>query len=167
MTEDPSVLSADTSWGSHLVPLMACVVNTTGPVLEVGMGYWSTPLLHRYCLAAGRTLVSIEDNAKWTEQFKPYHVCHHKVGSANYDEYLKNASHQPWSVVFLDHSPGRRRAADAVMFQDVAEYILSHDYSGAEVYDPFQEVIGNWKYSKVAAFSPSTLVLSNTKEIPF
>ena len=151
--------SPDTSWGSHLVPLMACVCATRGAVLEVGVGDWSTPLLHAYCAAGGRKLVSIDEDRPWVEKFAKLRVCEHEIYAAKYDAVIPSLSAQEWSVVFLDHSPGWRRAADALLFLESADYVLSHDYSGAEVYEPFEAVLDRWTYRAVAKFSPSTLIL--------
>lgn len=159
MSAPGSVLAPDTSWGSHLVPLMACVCATRGPVLEVGVGNWSTPVLHAYCNAAGRRLVSVDEDKLWIQQYLPMRVCQHSVASVRYDDYLHRASGEEWSVVFLDHSPGERRAADALLFRDTAEYILVHDYSGAEIAAAFAPILEMWPYRAVAKFSPSTLVL--------
>ena len=151
----------DTSWGSHLVPLMACVTATRGAVLEVGVGYWSTPLLHAYCAAAGRTLISIDEDKSWIERFKEYHIGRHVVEHANYGEYLCTMAEKQFSVVFLDGSPGHTRADQAMLFRESANLIVIHDYSGAEVADPFKAVLDNWKFRAVAQFSPSCLVLGN------
>jgi len=156
---EPVTCGADTSWGSHLVPLMACVCATRGAVLEIGAGHWSTPMLHRYCTAGGRRLVTLDNDRKWIEQFADMRVCEHELHGCKYDDVLPALAKQQWSVVFLDQSPGGRRAADAMLFRDSADYILSHDYSGAEVYEPFAAVLDNWLYGAVARFSPSTLVL--------
>ena len=58
------------SWiyGTHLVPLMACVVESSGPVLELGCGRWSTPVLRAYCLAAKREFVSVDSNRNWADK---------------------------------------------------------------------------------------------------
>lgn len=155
-------LGPDTSWGSHMVPLMACVCATRGAVLEVGVGYWSTPVLHAYCAAAGRKLVSVDEDRVWAEKFAECRVCDHEVRGVSYSEFIPHAaSHHKWSVVFLDQSPGHRRAADAMLFKHSADYILVHDYSGAEVRDSFAPILKHWEYKAVAKFSPSTLVLGN------
>jgi len=151
----------DTSWGSHLVPLMACITATRGAVLEVGVGYWSTPLLHAYCAAAGRTLVSIDEDKAWVERFKEYHIGRHEVSHANYDQRLAELAARQWSVVFLDGSPGHRRADQAMLFRESANLIVIHDYSGQEVSFPFRAVKDKWPYRAVAEFSPSCLVLGN------
>ena len=36
-------------WQSHLPALLACIAVTHGPVLELGVGHFSTPHLHALC----------------------------------------------------------------------------------------------------------------------
>jgi hypothetical protein len=81
----------------------------------------------------------------------------------NYDEELPNLAKQEWGVVFLDHSPGQRRAQDALLFRDTAKYIVVHDWSGKEVREGFtDEVLDHWTSQHVVdKYSPSSLVLSD------
>jgi len=44
------------NWGTHQVPLITVVVNTKGPILELGCGDFSTPILHALCTAEKRLL---------------------------------------------------------------------------------------------------------------
>ena len=136
---EPVKLGPDTSWGSHLVPLMACVCATRGPILEVGMGHWSTPLLHRYCVAGGRRLVSVDENLNWVAQFTDMRVCDHTMSQVRYDQFIPDAAKREWSVVFLDHSPGWRRAQDALLFLDAVEFIIGeHGKGGFKEFRPVE-----------------------------
>lgn len=112
---------ADPAYGSHLVPLAACLSATQdGAVLEVGVGHWSTPFLRRYCLAAKRHLVSLESDPAWAKQFG--------LQPVRYDVAIPLMAAQQWAVVLIDHWPEQRRAADALAFVGHARYILVHDY---------------------------------------
>lgn len=162
----------DTSYASYMSPLVACLAASDGPVLELGMGHWSSPFLHRYCLAAGRYLRSVDEDPAWIEPFKQYNlVSYHEVGFGIYDFVFEFYARQQWGVVFMDHSPGERRPADAVMFKSTAKFIIVHDYSGTDGDKPsmaalFEPVRKQWKNAVVAEYSPSTLILSNS-EIPW
>lgn len=104
--------------GSHLVPLVRCLAVTSGPVLEVGVGVWSTPFLRRYCGAAGRRLESVEADPRWAAEFGAKLV--------DYDDELPRLAEQAWSVVLIDHWPATRRLTDAARFWR-ADHILVHD----------------------------------------
>jgi len=107
--------------GTHLVPLAAALVATTGPVLELGCGDWSTPFLTRYCKAAGRELLSLENYPKWAAEFG--------VPCVDYDVAIPAAARREWSVVLIDHRPSERRIPDAIRFVGKTEYLLLHDYA--------------------------------------
>lgn len=157
-------ITSDTSWGSHLPALAACVCATKGAVLEVGVGHWSTPFLRRLCMASGRKLVSVDEDALWAGQFADQKRSHHEVHFARYNEFLKARATEEWSVVLLDHSPGFRRAQDALLFHGRSDYIVVHDYAN-EIIEGFAPILERWPYREVAHFSPKTLVLG-VREIP-
>jgi hypothetical protein len=138
--------------GTHLPHLAACLVETGGAVLEIGRGSWSTPWLWRYCAAASRLLLSVDDAPQWVAAWPefPGHI-------VNYDEFVPQAAARPWGVVLLDHSPGERRAADAMALRHVAERIVVHDMDRRSVSANFTpEILGHWPIRRLDG---STLVL--------
>ena len=155
---------------THLPALLSCLAVTTGPVLEVGIGEFSTPLLHAACVQRG--LVSVEADADWfhkfAEIFRRYN--HDFIFSPVYNA-LPNLAQQNWSVVFIDHSPGIRRVPDALLFRKRADYIVIHDYEPGEPIagedlvrvDPVKHLFPYWKACQ--RYYPYTMVLGN-KEIP-
>ena len=148
---------AEEEWASYLPDLAACLLATKGPVLEVGAGAWSTPMLAAFCRAARRPFVSIDED---------HAFCRDPTRWANYSVELPNLALEKWSVVLLDHSPGWRRPADAMLFRDSAEFIVSHDYAG-EQEEGYAPLLGHWRHRRVSStFSPKTLVLSATQRIP-
>lgn len=52
-------------YGSHVSLLALAAARSTGPIVEFGCGFWSTPILRR--LAAGREVISYERDADWAE----------------------------------------------------------------------------------------------------
>lgn len=161
-------------WGSHFPPLMACLAATKGPVLEVGMGNFSTPVLHSYCLAypyhpvtSYRDLVSVEENSDWFHQFSDLMGHRHRILHSEYGVLEKLSRQTFWSVVFIDEWPEERRAGDALLFKDSAEYIVIHDVQSEGVMGNLRPLLHNWKYQKTyTRYLPATIVLSNTREIP-
>jgi hypothetical protein len=55
--------------GSHLPLLMKLLDQTNGPVLELGMGLFSTPFLHWACYEKKRSLVSYENKKDFYDMF--------------------------------------------------------------------------------------------------
>lgn len=154
-------------WGSHLMPLMACCAASNGAVLEVGMGDYSTPLLHSYCVAAGRLLVSVETNTEWREKFRWCETPNHRIPFINDYSDLRIFMHQHFGVVFLDQSHGDRRAGDAMLFRDSAEYIVIHDAQADDVMGPLKTILPQFQFNRMYdRYFPHTMVLSNKRPIP-
>ena len=59
-------------YGTHLAPLIRAMERTTGPVLELGVGFFSTPYLHYACQSTGRHLTSYETSKTWAGCFTRY-----------------------------------------------------------------------------------------------
>lgn len=124
MTADEQLM-----WGSHLPALGACLaVTETLDVLEIGMGQFSTPFLHAYCVSAGRKLVSVEADTDWaTKMFLEHDLHSYLVGP--YDQALPPLASRQWGVVLIDNSPGgERRRKDFEMFFSRSQYVIVHDY---------------------------------------
>lgn len=147
------------AWGSHQPALMECIAKTTGAVLELGIGYFSTPLLHHYCEASGRTLVSVEADAEWYKSFRHYESGMHTLILAEYDDIIPKLAQRPWSVVLIDNSPGgARRAKDFTTLWPNSEYVVIHDY-----HQDNEEAIGplltGLKTRIFTEYQPPTLVV--------
>jgi hypothetical protein len=145
-------------WASHLPALFSCLLATNGAVLEVGAGEWSTPLLRKFCEVAGRLFGTIEEDEEWARKTGSLYVPLSRMTG-----HLKQSASQPWSVVFLDHN-GHRRAADALLFVDSAEYIVIHDYPAPDIFDALE--LSRWKHAIVnKAARPHTLILTQSDEL--
>jgi len=151
--------------GSHLPVLLACLRATTGPVLEIGCGHISTPCLHSAC-CPWRPLVSLEENPHWLAVFQEWAVDGHRV-EADSPENLAQHARQPWSVVFVDDSPGPPRAENVRLFLPVADYVVVHDAQGEDIMVPMRPVIAGVPHQLMhRRFFPWTLALSMTRPIP-
>lgn len=164
--------------GSHLPILIEIMAATDGPVLELGMGLFSTPYLHWACYDTRRKLVSYESKESFNNLFvfddprevgnkyEEYHQIIY-VPDNKWDEVDLFAEH--WSVVLVDHAPGRRRRVEINRLSIHADYILVHDsddlpkhkehYRFDEIYPLFKY---RYDYDKVF---PRTTVLSNFKDL--
>ncbi len=60
-------------FATHIPVLLACLRHTTGPILEFGSGWFSTPIINAF--AVGRFARTIEADAKWHPVVTP--VCTH------------------------------------------------------------------------------------------
>lgn len=157
-------------WGSHLPTLIAAVVSSSGPVLELGMGNFSTPALHSLCtsLGTGHRLVSIEKESVWAEKFSQYLSDAHKIYCVDYRHYLENITPDTkWGVVFIDSSPGG--SARAELFKLVVNrsaYVVVHDYHLENEEHIAPILVGLRSVKVVKTYSPPTLIVSKNYELP-
>lgn len=159
----PPDLIPGLKWGSHQPALVSAVVLATrhskSPVLEVGMGHFSTPLLHALTGAVGVDLYSVEADKDWASQFLHYAGPHHSILGCEYDELFLKIDPLAFSVAFLDNSPGDHRAELFERLLPMAQYLVVHDY-----WEEIRELIEakNLSYYHVIAerYEPPTLVAS-------
>ncbi len=133
-------------YGTHLPALMRCMERTTGPVLELGMGIYSTPFLHYACQNAGRHLTSYETDAKWAGFFTRYGYESDLHSIRIVADWDAAEIERPWDVALVDHDPSGRRIVDIKRLAPHARYIVAHDadakfdmvYHYSRIYPLFQ-----------------------------
>ena len=148
-------------WGSHLPVLIKTMSLTNGDVLEMGMGFYSTPYLHWVCDMQKRKLVSYESIEKYFRLFRQYKSESHEITFIK--DWDSAAIEKPWDVVLIDHDPAIRRIIDIKRLANLAKYIVVHDtqpeedwsYKYSEIYPLFKY---RYNYTKVISH---TSVLSN------
>lgn len=112
------------NWKNYLPLLLEALEQTEGLVLEYGMGDGSTPLLHDYCKATGRMLISYDGNREWANKYEHLASDMHKIYYVdNWDEAFNSAA----TVVLIDHAPGERRGIDIVKYSKTGAYVVCHD----------------------------------------
>lgn len=131
---------------THAPVLQEFIRRTSGPVLELGMGHCSTPLLHDLC--DGRLLVSVENNPDWFERFAHYGRGaagkHHVALVKDWDEIPAGR----WAVALVDQAPGEARSGSILALRDVADYIVVHDTEpgAAHLYPGVAEALATFPY---------------------
>lgn len=114
---------ANPEWGTHIPLLIKLLEHTEGPVLELGMGISSTPLLHALC--QNRKLVSYENDPIFTEMFKKYQTANHDIRLVtDWDDAELN---HLWSVALIDHKPDARRKEEIKRLRWFCDYLIVHD----------------------------------------
>jgi predicted O-methyltransferase YrrM len=155
-------------YGTHFPMLADAVMTFGGPVLELGAGHYSTPMLHYLC--RGRyALVTVDNDNEWLRQFRNYEVdSHHKFELAtDWKTWVQTptATNVVWGVVFIDCKPGEERAALVKHFLDHAQVVIAHDT------ETDYDVGGNYQYEPVfkqakyradfCRYRPYTTLVSN------
>lgn len=131
----------DPNWGTHTPLLLEVLKQNDGPVLEMGMGISSTPLLHAMC--QDRFLLSLDNDPTFTEMFRKFKSKYHKIELVNWEE-AQIIAH--WGAVLIDHKPEERRKEDIKKLADIAEFLVVHDtepdkedlYHYSEIYPLFK-----------------------------
>ena len=150
--------------GSHLPLLMKAVAETTGPILELGCGLYSTTPLHWACWVPQRKLVTYENNPGFFDFLKAYQTEWHEVHCI--DDWDAIDISGPWSVAFVDHEPGLRRGIELGRLTH-AEYVVVHDSEGRNGHKyGLSKSAGlfRYKFEYLNAF-PHTSVFSNTHDV--
>lgn len=148
-------------WASHLPVLIKTLERTTGPVLELGGGLFSTPYLHWMCHVQNRRLITYDHVERYYEFEKQLaNEMHDVIFVEDWDKVEFN---DYYGVVFADHAPAERRVVEIERLKDKADFIVVHDtelrheyeYNYKSIYPLFR---WNVKYREAM---PHTSVLSN------
>ena len=162
------VTNAANPSGTHLPYLARLLQRINGPILELGSGFFSTPLLYWHAVSRGQQFRSYETNKSWADTMgAPVEF----VG----DWSQVNMREMRWSLVFIDHGQSmvRKRTLPplrgdhAIAVKDNTDYVVLHDtepqheetYGLCEVWSQFKHRIN------FTDILPHTTVLSNTHDL--
>lgn len=153
---------------THFPLLMKMVNHTTGAILELGSGLFSTPLLHWMCFEKQRHLITVERHAHYMDFAKRFDIGNHHVFHIKQVE-KSSFPDAVYTIVFIDHSPKRPRTRgdDAMLFIEKCRYMVLHDagkdgkskYGYEQLYPHFK-----YRYDWEGAV-PHTTVLSNIDDL--
>jgi hypothetical protein len=153
--------------GTHLPVLKHMVGVTTGPVLEMGMGYNSTPILHELC--QDRLLVSLDSQTEWVEKFADLRSLSHKIRTvSNWDDIARYLQTILWDIVLIDHWPCERRIIDMQLLRHNTRFMVVHDTEPrvAHCYN-YEPTLSLFRYQwEFRDLEPYTTVVSMTDSIP-
>jgi len=165
---------SNSNYGTHMVPLITAIQNTSGDIFEMGCGDYSTPLLHAVLCNTQRKLLSADTSLQWLNLFKylendkhifEYVKVYDDDWSINPKPYIWDSiGDQLWSVVFIDHRPGDRRKIDIKRFENKAEIIVVHDTE--EKSYGYESVFCDFKYRyDYKIYNVYTTLVSNTIDV--
>jgi hypothetical protein len=114
------------NWASHLPVLIRILQISEGPVLELGSGIFSTPVMHWLCLESKRRLVTYENVPDYYNMVKRFSYGMHEINLIeNWDKIPIENEH--WGVAFVDHNPPERRKVEIARLANIADYVVVHD----------------------------------------
>lgn len=127
---------------------------TSGDVLELGMGLFSTPYLHYACTGSKRKLLSLENDKGWLRHFKGSTFMHFLYSNEYHQLELVDVYEdsplidKEWDVVLVDQTPDLSRKETVKKLANKAKYIIIHDsnpqhekvYHYSEIYPLFKYI---------------------------
>ena len=160
-------MNVSLNYGTHLPALIKAMQKTTGDVLEIGMGVFSTPYLHYQCMLSNRKLVSYENYQNWMNFFLKYNYpnANHEINFV--EKYSDAKIEKPWSVVLIDQTPDSSRIEEVRRIANLATYVICHDSNGRKdnTYH-YSEIYPLFKYKTVwDKDSNHAVILSNFADL--
>lgn len=111
-----------------------------GSILEIGIGWWSTPLLHGFCEATSRRLASVETTSKWLLEVAP-------VFAAEWHGFWSQipAATDPWALVLID-GDASQRAPLIHSLRENCQCLVVHDTEpeSRPNYPGMEEALAEW-----------------------
>ena len=145
---------------TYMPLLIRAVLATRGPVLELGAGLYSTPLLHWLAAENRRKLVTYEKYPEYYEFAQLFKSRTHAV--QRIDDWMAIDTKTHWSVVLIDQDS--KRAQTAILLKNNADIIILHDSDhpscGYHAVYPHFTYRYDWTFCK-----PHTTAVSNTMDV--
>lgn len=148
-------------YATHLPHLIRAVLIAGGPVLELGTGDYSTPILREICRHQKRALTSFENDPVWFGKFNDLpldsFLSIHKVAPDWSDLHLD----LDYSVIFLDLHPPEFRKPVLERIWKRGDIIVAHD---SEVL-AFDWAQCKYHHEFTSPEGPKTMVAGNTLDV--
>lgn len=117
-------------YATHQRLLVRYLMQTTGPILELGCGGYSTPLIHEIAESQGRHVDSVDSDPSWMRMFQQFESNLHKLHLvADYDDFPPRPH---YGLAFIDHAPHLRRRVDIRRLIGAADVFVIHDTESPE-----------------------------------
>lgn len=142
-------------YGTHLPALMYALARTTGPVIEVGSGLFSTPVLHGYCFGGWRKLTTVESDPLWREWMQ-------ERFTADWHQIVPAIPDGEFDVALIDGAPASSRGPTIEALRSRCRLLVIHDTN-----DPGMGLdLSGFKWRRVwRDLAPWTDVVSDSVEL--
>jgi hypothetical protein len=119
-------------YATHQPFLWHYLKKTKKPILELGSGYGSTPLIHLYSEHFSIPVSTLDHDWVWLGRFKNYQTSLHELIYVDVEEngwqsYIDAIPNKEWGVVFIDQGSWQSRVDTARFLRDKADYVIIHD----------------------------------------
>jgi hypothetical protein len=158
---------------THAPVTAAMIQRTTGPVLEVGVGHFSTPFFHFMC-QGDRELVSVDTDDAWIDFIQQrFNSPNHRYYCTDLELISEKFFGDPgykdkrWGLAFVDCSPETDRRVCIELLRTRADYIVVHDSEPLATVYLWGDLFNSFKYQfYYDTYHNGTTVISDVKEIP-
>lgn len=159
-------------FGSHVPALVTSVMAYPGRVLEVGVGYFSTTLLHNL---HPEYILSVDTDPTWIGKCQWMELEYHKFRHVSDWDKLFEIIGLEWDVVLVDNNGYDARFDTIKRLQDTAKIIVVHDTGERHMEfweedgvtkEGLTELFGSFAYRiDYTGASPVTTLLSNIVDV--
>lgn len=152
-------------YASHfpvLLQVLRCLMPSS--ILEIGAGFYSTPLLESWTYARGGEHYILETDSAWAKSISSLFG----IKITNFcGGQLPIEVNRNWDMAFIDCAVERTRAGYALALRENARIIILHDSNPDwDAAYKYSAIIPQWKHHRqFAACYPHTLLLSNTDDV--
>lgn len=158
-------------------PVLIHTINTIkeGNVLEYGVGWNSSPIMHLVCGLQGRNLLSVDTDKKWLGKFTSYQNGSHELLHLSEEDLCKwdhSLFKEKYAIAFIDGAPGEARQLFIEAIKDNVDYFVVHDTEEVlKKENPHPCFSYKWDFSgfkhqyHLSKGGPATSLLSNLDEI--
>lgn len=162
------------AFATHVPLLSAAICSTAGNILELGMGHYSTPMIHYISSMTQRQAFSVDADEHWCNFFEfelsnsKYHNFYCTKGEP-ISEWIKLLPPIPqYDVAFIDHAPEPDRVICVELLRNRATYIVVHDTDpdicSGGIYN-WGNIFETFKYHHTVNYGNNTTIVSETREI--
>jgi hypothetical protein len=132
---------------THQRLLLASCLRTQGPILELGCGWYSTPLLHEIARAQQRKVYTVDNNWDWLAEYQKFDTEYHEIILIGWwGELLKKVKEGYFGVVFCDQGqPAEREYAIRELVSKADVFVL-HDTEEGFAYG-YDRLLGYSRYN--------------------
>lgn len=119
----------ESNYATHQKVLRKVLTLVDKPVLELGSGYYSTPLINEMLRGKNIFCLTIDHDRKWLDKFTSLAYKYHSFQCYTESELRKfwSEDNTAWGLVFIDYGSWKIRRDAVRRYLDVAEYIIVHD----------------------------------------
>lgn len=141
---------AGDGYATHLEALAWAFAHTEGPVLELGAGWYSTPMLNGLAEATGRRLVTVEDRLE-----VPWPTV------APGPDGTHPAEDDAWGLVFVDHGDAARRAESVLRYRGTTVVVHDTEPASAQLYPGLDRALNGFSWQRdFTSLKPWTTVVA-------